>query len=220
MTNTAQLAREAMQTQNGEFTVSSISDEVRELEPNAKNSTIGMAIRNCLTKGLVEIVRTEQHPKVKSTMNIYKLVNGADWSTWKTYKRKSKFIRKESPGKAEISGSDKNVSRETSSEKEKNTVSSAELGAAVIDFIESLKKKINEFAEENTKLKKRLARADGIALDMVREAKLERNSHYKALIKEKDHIIKRLNQRIETMNAGKALTKEKTFKMGDLATFR
>jgi hypothetical protein len=204
MANVAQLAREAIQTQNGEFTVDSISDEVREMEPNAKNSTVGMAIQNCARKGLIKLVRKEQHPKVKSIMNVYELVEGGDWSTWQIYKRKEKQI----------------VSRETSPAKEKDTVSSVELGAAVIDFIESLKTKISEFAEENAKLKKRLSRTDDIALEMVREAKLERNNYYKALIKEKDSIIKRLNQRIETMNAGQSLTREKTFKMGDLATFR
>ena len=213
--NISQITRESIQTQNGRFTAISITEDIKELAPNAKTSTVGMAIMGCVEKGLVKIVDKERRGKF--VVNIYETVEGADWDVWKTYKKTGKYSASKLSDPLPAAKPEKTPAEATD---DKENLSSEELGSAIIDFIESLKKKISEFAEENSTLRKRLSRTDDIAEQMVRDAKLERNQHYKVLLKEKDNIIKRLNQRIETLNTSKGLTKSKTFKLGDMTSFK
>jgi len=182
---------EAVQTYPGTFTTQELSKDVADLIPHSKGKNLSSTLSKLKKENLI----------ISMGRAKYKVKQGANFSKVKTaraYAQRTKFKPKV----------------------EEKQLTSSEIGSAMIEYVNQLKASIIGFTEEIEKLNSRLKRTDQITIDMVREAKLERNTHYKDLIKDKDSIIKRLNSKIELMNTKGSLDRKLTFPLGELTSFK
>lgn len=208
---------EAVQTQKEVFCMKDLYKDVDEIIPNVNQRSIASNFNRIRAKGLVKTIDKGK----------YSVVEDADFSIFKPRNAAKKIAAKQKPIKARptkekggTEGEGEKPTEDPQQEKEEAAMSSIEVGSAIIDFINDLKGRVADLAEENNKLISRIKRADQIALDMVRDAKLERNTYYRPLLKDKETVIKRLNQRIEVLNTGQHLDKSRKFPLSDLSTIR
>lgn len=212
----ASMVRETIQTQPDLYmTPLKIFNEVKLLNPKIRRKNVSHVMRKLHEKGILEEVGKIQSGKGRASPE-YAIAKNAQWDKLKTRKPpKSQTVPVKSsintePPKKEL----------PPAEPPKDEMTPTEVGSAIIDLINSYKKTIQDMGAEISSLKRRLQRSDDIALEMVRDAKLERNKHYQALISDYKNSIRNLNKKIEILNTSRNMDSQKTFKLGDLAHIR